>query len=312
MPTEWYYLTPEGKPMGPVTPTELKRIAQSGQISRDTLVRKGLDGKWLPTSKIKGLLNDEPAIKEVNTQKKAGPASNTKQHHSESGDDSHQLTIRQAADEEADYSTQTEQDQSKSRTLLLGIAIGLFISGIAVVVVLLSGTNNTSDRLKTLSTTGTDNDQSVSTSPREPKDNALTQRDKSKDEPSQQEPISPKTDPEQELRQVAERGRQKAPQDDEILQDVSVDVKKTSSLVYPYVGRIISIWGYKADDRSVDKICIYYKYQNGKWVPTWFNRGGSRVSFGILTEEEALRTPSLPQMAYPWTNAHAKFTIWIP
>jgi uncharacterized protein DUF4339 len=54
MPTEWFYKV-MGQECGPVSSAELKRLAQQGDISRDTFVRKGAEGEWVDTGRVKGL-----------------------------------------------------------------------------------------------------------------------------------------------------------------------------------------------------------------------------------------------------------------
>ncbi|MCE9554216.1 MAG: GYF domain-containing protein [Planctomycetes bacterium] len=48
---EWYYRN-DGKAMGPFTPEQLKSLAISGQITKDTPIRKGSDGEWKAAGKM--------------------------------------------------------------------------------------------------------------------------------------------------------------------------------------------------------------------------------------------------------------------
>jgi len=54
MPTEWFYQV-TGQGCEPVSSTELKRLAQQGDISYDMLLRKSADGDWIPTDHINGV-----------------------------------------------------------------------------------------------------------------------------------------------------------------------------------------------------------------------------------------------------------------
>ncbi|MBS0207081.1 MAG: DUF4339 domain-containing protein [Planctomycetes bacterium] len=56
---EWYYQT-MGQELGPFSAADLKARVDSGQIERDTMVRRGLDGKWLFAERVKGLLPVPP------------------------------------------------------------------------------------------------------------------------------------------------------------------------------------------------------------------------------------------------------------
>jgi GYF domain 2 len=53
---QWYYQL-MGEVVGPLSADELKEHAADGQIERDTLVRKGDDGAWLLADKVQGLLD---------------------------------------------------------------------------------------------------------------------------------------------------------------------------------------------------------------------------------------------------------------
>ena len=54
MTREWYFQV-MGQELGPLSGGELKAKVTSGQIQPDTLIRKGVDGKWLFAAKVKGL-----------------------------------------------------------------------------------------------------------------------------------------------------------------------------------------------------------------------------------------------------------------
>ena len=58
MRAQWYYKI-MGEEFGPVSSSELRGLAQTSQISPDTLVRKGVDGDWIRAERVRGLF--EPA-----------------------------------------------------------------------------------------------------------------------------------------------------------------------------------------------------------------------------------------------------------
>lgn len=52
---DWYFQV-MGQELGPFTAQELKSKVETGQIQRDTMVRRGIEGKWLFAERVKGLL----------------------------------------------------------------------------------------------------------------------------------------------------------------------------------------------------------------------------------------------------------------
>jgi len=52
---EWYFQT-MGQELGPFSAAELKTKVENGQIQFDTMIRRGVDGKWLFAERVKGLL----------------------------------------------------------------------------------------------------------------------------------------------------------------------------------------------------------------------------------------------------------------
>lgn len=56
---EWYFQT-MGQELGPFTAAELKTKVEGGLIQPDTMVRRGLEGKWLYADRVKGLLPARP------------------------------------------------------------------------------------------------------------------------------------------------------------------------------------------------------------------------------------------------------------
>jgi hypothetical protein len=60
MAAEWYYKE-LGKEIGPLTVSELRRLAKQCDMGPETIVRKGTHGQWVPACKVKGLLAGMPA-----------------------------------------------------------------------------------------------------------------------------------------------------------------------------------------------------------------------------------------------------------
>jgi TM2 domain-containing membrane protein YozV len=57
MSTNWF-LQHNGKTHGPLTSVQLKQLAASGKINRDTQVRMNDDGQWTQAAKVRGLFPD--------------------------------------------------------------------------------------------------------------------------------------------------------------------------------------------------------------------------------------------------------------
>lgn len=57
MPNQWYYQV-MGEVLGPVSASELKRLAKEGPVTNDSLVRSGEQGDWIHADRVKGLLDD--------------------------------------------------------------------------------------------------------------------------------------------------------------------------------------------------------------------------------------------------------------
>ncbi len=68
-----FYCLMKGKPQGPVTANELKRLAQEGRLSGSDFVRKGPEGEWVPAQKVKGLFDG--AVQKVPSDKSSVPSS---------------------------------------------------------------------------------------------------------------------------------------------------------------------------------------------------------------------------------------------
>ncbi len=90
------------------------------------------------------------------------------------------------------------------------------------------------------------------------------------------------------------------------LQDVHVDTQPTSSLVYPFVGRIISTW---KTTTGGERIWIYYKFDGTRWIPPW-GRRGSIGFIDELIENEAMKNVD-EKLRYPWANPADHIKIWI-
>jgi len=54
MAAEWFYQI-MGEQFGPIEPAELRRLAVGGTVSRDTLIRKGADGRWMLAEDVLGV-----------------------------------------------------------------------------------------------------------------------------------------------------------------------------------------------------------------------------------------------------------------
>jgi hypothetical protein len=54
MAGEWYYKV-LGQEAGPVSPSDLEDLAESGFLTPEVLVRKGADGDWIPAGQVRGL-----------------------------------------------------------------------------------------------------------------------------------------------------------------------------------------------------------------------------------------------------------------
>src|SRR5262245_43168852 len=61
MGSEWYCQV-QGTEYGPLTPRELKRMAETGKLGPSDLVRDGPEGKWLRAGSVKGLTWRSPEV----------------------------------------------------------------------------------------------------------------------------------------------------------------------------------------------------------------------------------------------------------
>ena len=59
MSTEWF-CNIMGEQWGPMSSQELLAVARRGRLSRDDLVRRGVDGNWVRAELVKGLFNNPP------------------------------------------------------------------------------------------------------------------------------------------------------------------------------------------------------------------------------------------------------------
>ena len=71
MSSQWYYLD-QGKVCGPMSSSQLWLSAMEGFVDRNTPVRKGAAGKWVPASKVRGLLSRQ-GLKSLNSQAESPP-----------------------------------------------------------------------------------------------------------------------------------------------------------------------------------------------------------------------------------------------
>ena len=60
MAAEWFVRSADQE-QGPISTQQLRQRAAAGEISADTPVRRGEDGKWMPAGRVKGLLSDSAA-----------------------------------------------------------------------------------------------------------------------------------------------------------------------------------------------------------------------------------------------------------
>lgn len=68
MATEWFYQV-MGEVVGPVSASQLKRLARSGDISLESLVKKEADGDWVYADRFKGLFEAMKAAKKAEPQR---------------------------------------------------------------------------------------------------------------------------------------------------------------------------------------------------------------------------------------------------
>ena len=57
MAIEWFYQV-EGEVVGPASASRLKWLARSGDISSESLVKKGADGDWVYADRFKGFYEE--------------------------------------------------------------------------------------------------------------------------------------------------------------------------------------------------------------------------------------------------------------
>ncbi len=73
MASEWY-VEDNGRATGPFSVEQMKAQASGNRIKRETRVRKGRDGKWIPAKKVKGLLGSDTPPQELSKTKEARSA----------------------------------------------------------------------------------------------------------------------------------------------------------------------------------------------------------------------------------------------
>ena len=61
MAQSWFYQTSEGQQSEPVDSRELRRLAETGIVRPDTLVRQGDSARWIRAEQVQGLLQRTPA-----------------------------------------------------------------------------------------------------------------------------------------------------------------------------------------------------------------------------------------------------------
>jgi hypothetical protein len=66
MAVKWYVYDGT-KTCGPFSPGQVRQLAAEQRISRDTQLRNGREGQWMPASNLKGLFPDEPRFESMPT-----------------------------------------------------------------------------------------------------------------------------------------------------------------------------------------------------------------------------------------------------
>ena len=88
MATMWEYKSSRGQIMGPVSSRELRQMADSGDIERDTRIRKvtrsSSSGRWLNAGSVRGLFSQPPAAASAPSTSDARPLETDQD---EAGDD---------------------------------------------------------------------------------------------------------------------------------------------------------------------------------------------------------------------------------
>jgi hypothetical protein len=118
--------------------------------------------------------------------------------------------------------------------------------------------------------------------------------------PEQQSPTL-HLDPAEALKQIARTGQSKIPSDGYksaystyTLLDLQVDVIRTTSLIYPHAGEIVSDWSHiltRDGSQETKRVVVYYKHDGNRWIPVRYNRGGTGGLFPPpLTQELAFET----------------------
>lgn len=69
---KWFYQV-MGEETGPVTSAELKRLATSGTVARDTLIRQGVSGRWTSAEKVTGLFNGDAPDSHLDSESDTEP-----------------------------------------------------------------------------------------------------------------------------------------------------------------------------------------------------------------------------------------------
>jgi len=67
--TEWY-IRIDGEEIGPMDAKRLKNLADTGRISRATLIRTGNNDRWVSAANVKGLFVGESPQAEFNVSPK--------------------------------------------------------------------------------------------------------------------------------------------------------------------------------------------------------------------------------------------------
>ncbi len=86
MATEWYYRLND-RPVGPVSPSVLKRLANDGVVSPKTLVKRQEDVKWFAARRVRGLfsIGQSTAASAPPVERRTSPAADGGGHRNATG-----------------------------------------------------------------------------------------------------------------------------------------------------------------------------------------------------------------------------------
>jgi WD40 repeat protein len=149
MAADWYYKTATNREEGPFTPAGLKRLASERRIRPNTMVRKGMEGQWVPASKVKGLVDGETSTAIAPGPVVRSTPSVLVSRAPEDGPEVYTSPVPLLPSKSRDVKDGESRDVSlkhgRSPALLIGIGVGaiaLLIIGLIVLVISLSGNSD--------------------------------------------------------------------------------------------------------------------------------------------------------------------------